>query len=421
MNNQLLHTPEGVRDIYDSECKRKLQLEQKLQQVLELYGYRQIQTPIFEFFDVFNHEKGTVSSREMYKFFDRENNTLVLRPDMTPPIARCVTQYYGEEQEPIRLSYKGNTFLNNSRYQGKLKETTQLGCELINDDSAGADAEILAMAVHCMKTAGLTEFQISVGQVDFFRGLMEEAGLDAEAEEQLRLAIETKNYFAVSNLIQSFGVEEKIAGVLLQFRELYGGLEILERARSLTDHPKSRQAIERLEQVYRILTCYGMEDAVSFDLGMLSQYQYYTGIIFKGYTYGTGDAVVKGGRYDDLLLQFGKDAPSIGFAFVMDELMSALSRQKLNPEIRDTNTLILYQPGSQETAVKLAVNFRSQGLVIELLHQSPGKSLDYYREYARKHHIGGMLYLQDDGRIQVIHMADGSVQVVEAENLLKGM
>lgn len=421
MIDKLLHTPEGVRDIYDSECKRKIQVERKLQQVLELYGYRQIQTPTFEFFDIFNHEKGTVSSKEMYKFFDRENNTLVLRPDMTPSIARCVAQYYGEEQEPIRLSYKGSTFINNSRYQGKLKETTQLGCELINDDSSAADAEILAMVIHCLKAAGLTEFQVSVGQVDFFRGLMEEAGLNDDVVEQVRLAIETKNYFAVSNIIETLHIDKNIADILLQFQELYGGLEILEKAKTLTENQTSIKAVERLEKVYGTLTQYGLEDSISFDLSMLSRYQYYTGIIFKGYTYGTGDAIVKGGRYDDLLAQFGKNAPSIGFAFVIDELMLALSRQKLNPKIEDTNTLILYQTETQEQAVKLAMNFRNQGLVIELLRQSSRKNLDYYKDYAKKHHIGGMLYLQDDGKIQVMNMTNDDLQVVEAEEFLKGM
>ena len=421
MIDRLLHTPEGVRDIYDSECKRKIQVERTLQKVTELYGYRQIQTPTFEFFDIFNHEKGTVSSREMYKFFDRENNTLVLRPDMTPSIARCVAQYYGEEQEPIRLSYKGNTFINHSHYQGKLKETTQLGCELINDDSSAADAELLAVAIHCLRASGLKEFQVSVGQVDFFRGLMEEAGLGREVAEPLRLAIEAKNYFAVSNLIETLSIDDRIAGILLQFQELYGGTEILERARKMTDNPVSLKAVDRLEKVYQTLRCYGMEDVVSFDLGMLSQYQYYTGIIFKGYTYGTGDAIVKGGRYDDLLAQFGKEAPSIGFAFVIDELMMALSRQKLNPRIDDANTLILYQPDRQQEAIRLATELRKRNVTVELLRQSSRKDLDYYRNYAGDHHIGNMLYLRESGIVRTVDMADGTVMDRKTEEFLKGL
>ena len=142
MKDKILHTPAGVRDIYNKECRRKLKVQETLHHVLELYCYQDIQTPTFEFFDIFNREKGTVASKEMYKFFDRDNNTLVLRPDMTPSIARCVAKYFKEEKHPVRLSYVGNTFINNSSYQGKLKETTQLGAELIGDDTSAADEEI---------------------------------------------------------------------------------------------------------------------------------------------------------------------------------------------------------------------------------------------------------------------------------------
>lgn len=107
MKKILLHTPEGVRDIYNRECERKLYLQEKIHSVLKKYGYRDIQTPSFEFFDIFSKEKGTVASNQMYKFFDREGNTLVLRPDMTPPIARCVSKYFMEEDMPIRLCYSG--------------------------------------------------------------------------------------------------------------------------------------------------------------------------------------------------------------------------------------------------------------------------------------------------------------------------
>ena len=134
MNNQLLHTPEGVRDIYAEECARKLAVEQKIQHVFSLYGYQSIETPVFEFFDIFSKERGSVASKNLYKFFDREGNTLVLRPDVTPSIARLVAKYYMDVKVPVKLCYNANTYINNSELQGKLKENTQLGCELINDD-----------------------------------------------------------------------------------------------------------------------------------------------------------------------------------------------------------------------------------------------------------------------------------------------
>ena len=197
----LLHTPEGVRDIYNGECARKLAVQEKISNMFHLYGYEDIETPTFEYFDIFNKERGSVTSQEMFKFFDRDNNTLVLRPDMTPAIARCVGKYFFDETMPLRLCYRERTFINNSSYQGRLKEITQTGVELIGDDSSGADAEMIAMVIDSLKAAGLKEFQVELGQVEFFRGLTEEAGMDEETHEKLRELIENKNYFGVEELI----------------------------------------------------------------------------------------------------------------------------------------------------------------------------------------------------------------------------
>ena len=131
MSQKLLHTPEGVRDIYGKEYAGKLHVERQLRECIRLYGYEDIQTPTFEFFDVFSREIGTTPSKELYKFFDKEGNTLVLRPDFTPSIARCAAKYFCEERLSLRFSYIGNTFTNTSNLQGKLKEVTQMGAELI--------------------------------------------------------------------------------------------------------------------------------------------------------------------------------------------------------------------------------------------------------------------------------------------------
>ena len=157
---RLIHTPEGVRDIYNSECEKKQYLQRQVQSVFRSYGYASIETPTFEYFDVFSREVGTTPSKDLYKFFDREGNTLVLRPDFTPSIARAVSMYYMEEQMPIRLCYEGSVFVNSSSYRGRLKEATQMGVEYLNDDSAAADAEIIAMIVQVMQKAGLKEFQM---------------------------------------------------------------------------------------------------------------------------------------------------------------------------------------------------------------------------------------------------------------------
>ena len=181
---QKLHTPEGVRDIYYLECKRKLKIQEELHHTLLSYGYQDIQTPTFEYFDVFRKEIGTIPSKELYKFFDREGNTLVLRPDLTPSIARAAATLFEEEDFPVRLCYVGNTFINHSSYLGRLKENTQLGAELIGIDSEDADAEMLAMVADGLEKTGLSEFQINIGHIDFIHSLLEATALSEELKKQ---------------------------------------------------------------------------------------------------------------------------------------------------------------------------------------------------------------------------------------------
>lgn len=420
MNEKLLHTPEGVRDIYNSECAAKLLLQNNLHQVLEHYGFQDIQTPSFEFFDIFSQERGTVASKDMYKFFDREGNTLVLRPDITPSIARCAAKYFKDENLPIRLCYVGNTYINNTSYQGKLKEVTQLGAELINDDSIDADAEMLALTVECLLKSGLKDFQLEIGDADFFRALVEEAGfVDEEEITNLRILIERKNMFGVEEIVKVKEMNEKLKDIFMKLPELFGTQDILGYAKKLTTNIRAIKAIERLEILYDILTEYGYEKYVSFDLGMLSKYNYYTGIIFKAYTYGTGEAIATGGRYDNLVGQFGKQAPAIGLAIVVDQLMLALSRQKLLPKPVASDTLILYHKSYRRQAIALASQFRKDG-VSTVLHCTKCKDpAEEYLPYAKRMNIGGILFLDDDESIKVIEAATGKVQAAPMEEFLK--
>lgn len=401
MNQRLLHTPQGVRDIYGRECEKKNVLKEKLHHVLLQYGYHDIETPTFEFFDIFTQEKGTVGSSEMYKFFDRNNNTLVLRPDMTPSIARSVAKYYEQETLPIRLSYVGNTFLNRVNYQGKLTEVTQVGAELVNDNSSSADAETIAMMIDCLKAAGLTDFRIDIGQVDFYKGLIEEANLSIEEEESLRRFIDNKNSFGMEKMLKSMDLSEVSYRALAGFIDLYGDYEILEKAKMITTNPRSLKAIERLEKVYQMLCSYGYEKYISFDLGMLTQFNYYTGIIFKGYTYGTGDAIAKGGRYDELLSLFGKKAPSVGFVITVDELMMALSRQNIGVSISD-KALIVFDREVEGTAIKDAASMRLQGDYVALMKRYEERDFEEYVTYCKSNNINKIYCYKADGTIDTI-------------------
>lgn len=297
----------------------------------------------------------------------------------------------------MRLCYLERTFINNTSYQGRLKEAAQTGVELIGDDSSDADAEILAMVIRALKAAGLTEFQVELGEVDFFRGLLEEAGMDEEMEEKLRELIENKNYFGVEELVMEQPIPQELKDAFLKLPELFGSLEEIQAAREFTKNPRALRAIDRLEEVNRILEYYDLSEYVSYDLGMLSQYQYYTGIIFKAYTYGTGDYIVNGGRYDKLLIQFGKDAPAVGFGISVDDLMLALSRQKIDTPVRVVNTMILFEPESREQAIQLAKHFRDTSMPVQLQLKKADKTLEAYKAYAGRTTITNLLYLDEKG------------------------
>lgn len=325
--DQILHTPEGVRDIYGSEFVKKFELQHQLYHLLAEEGYQGIETPTFEFFDVFSREVGTVPSRELYKFFDREGNTLVLRPDITPSIARAVSKYFHDET-PMRLCYMGNTFINYDKYMGRLKESTQLGAELMGDGSIQADVELLSLLIKALKEAGLKEFQVSIGQVMFFKSLLKEAGIDSDTEERLRQLISDKNRFGAEELLSEHELPGELRHIFLEMTALSGGVEVLARARALTKNEDALNALKRLEKIYKGLKELSCEAYISFDLGMLSKYNYYTGIIFRAYSYGYGEPIVKGGRYDTLLSHFGRQLPAVGFAIVIDQLMRAVSRSE---------------------------------------------------------------------------------------------
>ena len=410
---RIFHTPEGVRDIYSQECSRKQKLQEKLHRVFHQYGFEDIETPTFEYFEVFSKEVGTIPSRDLYKFFDREGNTLVLRPDFTPSVSRACATYFNPEKEVVSLCYTGNTFINNSSFRGRLKETTQMGVERMGDDSPEADAEILAMTVECLLATGLTEFQVSVGQVDYYKAIFAQTGLSQEEEEELRELISQKNYFGVEELVKNKNMDKSLARVLSQLPQMFGSTEVLEKAKSLTDNPQALKAVARLEEIYELLKVYGYEKYVFFDLGLLSKFHYYTGIIFQAYTYGTGEPIVKGGRYDALLQHCGKKAPAIGFCTVMESLMNALERQKISLPIANTKTMLLYPDFLQPLAVKLANEHRSKGMDVALVCFARDKVLADYEEYGRKNQFGGIVYIQKSDSVLAIDLSTGEVQPVE--------
>ncbi len=395
-----LHTPEGVQDILEEECIIKREIERRIGNIFQSYSYYEIQSPSFEFYDVFAGESGLIEQETMYKFFDHQGRILALRPDITTSIARIIATKCKGMVSPRRLCYIGNTFRYDEPYQGaKLREFTQAGIELIGVNTPAADAEVIAVTINALLASGLDEFQIEIGQVDFFKGLMEQTGLDEHDIEKMRVLIDAKDSLGIKELVQSYGLEKELQELILNIPTLFGSIEIIDQVEKKTLNNCSLKALQNLRQIYNILVDYDLEQYISIDLGMVKSINYYTGTIFKGFTHGLGFPVCSGGRYDGLINEFGENIPAMGVAIGINRLMSALDRQKVSFKTWKVDSVITYVSGGRKRAFAIADELRRQGLIIEM-YLSECDHAEVLK-YAKQRGIDGIIIVFDDENIEL--------------------
>lgn len=357
------HTPEGVMDYLPDECEAKRAIEQKMALSFRQNGYRPIQTPAFEYYDLYADGSGDISPEKLYKFFDPQGRILALRGDITTSIARVMgTKYNGPM--PARLCYVADAFRYNGSASSRSSEFTQAGIELIGDGSCEADAEAIMVTISALLAAGLDEFQIDIGQVEFFKGLAEQVGLGAEDFERIRTHIDFKDSVSIAQVAKKYDADAEIIDILCRMPYLFGNAEVLEQAKSPKLNTRSAAALENLEQVYGLLCACGLEKYVSIDLGMLQSLDYYTGVIFKGVTYDVGFSVCGGGRYDTLIGNFGKDTSAVGIAIGVNRVLSALMRQKKTIVTPKTDALMV-MGADFAASYALAQKLRGAGYCVE--------------------------------------------------------
>ncbi len=400
IENMTLHTPEGVRDIYGDDMDQKVNLEDLLYRKIKSFGYQSIQTPSFEYYDVFSRDKGFTPSTELFKFFDSKNNTLALRPDFTPGVARAAARYFSDVRIPLRFSYLGNTYSNRSNLQGKLKETTELGIEYMGDGSVEADAEIIALSAELLDTAGLKDYMICVGNAGYFNAISDYAELDEDAKNGLAWNIRNKNYSGIEEVLRDIETDKKmdkeVEELFLSFTDSFGGTEVLEEAAARVGGIENGiREIERLTRLYELCGSYNIQDRITFDLGLLGKHNYYTGMVFRAYAFGSGEALVRGGRYDNLLSRFGSSGAAIGFTVVIDQLMNTLKSMNISHNERNDGVLLLYDISSAMAAVSVAEEVRAAGMKAELMPLSESVTKEEYLEHARKTHEGKVVVFRN--------------------------
>ncbi|MEE3480627.1 MAG: ATP phosphoribosyltransferase regulatory subunit [Lachnospiraceae bacterium] len=364
--NRVIHTPEGFRDIYGDEFEERRELTDRLSRSLESFGYRGIETPAIEFFDVFSKDKGSTPSKDLYKFFDREGNTMALRPDFTPSVCRCAAAHFSEVKEPLRFTYRGNVYVNSSSYRGRLNESAEVGAEFLFDGSVEADAEIIAAACESLKSCGLCDFKIGIGHADILKGLIEAAGLIDE-EDSVRSYIENHNFYGLEQFLQKNNVKHDLSRLFMALQKTFDEFDELSELFTLSEkYPRIHGALERLSVLSDLLKAYGVERFISYDFGFVSRFRYYTGIIFTGYAYGTGEPILSGGRYDHLLENFGTTGEAVGFAVFCDELYSAIKSAGLSLASGAVRRTLTYNEENRKEVIKKAMEMRSTGIEVTL-------------------------------------------------------
>jgi ATP phosphoribosyltransferase, regulatory subunit len=378
MNQANCQIPEGMQDTLPGECSRKRKVEQALRGLFARYGYEEIETPLLEYYNVMDDETFGFNEAYVWKTFDRRGRILAIRPDSTIPAVRMAASRLNEELLPLRLCYMQSAATYRLDTISALCEGTQAGVELMGEGGPDADAEIIALAIESLKAAGLNDFQLDVGQVAFFNGFMEEAGLSEKQAEKMARFVDDKNMLGMELYLKGEGLSDGIMQKLGRLTQLYGDESVLEEAEKMTKNAICLSAIENLKQVRSILSAYGLMDYISFDLGMVGGINYYSGMIFRGMTPHLGQPLLSGGRYDNLPAAFGREMPATGFALSLKPLMIALERQGEVFSKPQADIVLGFEREALKEAMDYAAQMRAEGKSVAVLY-------DGKRETAKAH------------------------------------
>lgn len=349
--------PEGTQDRLFEECQERRQVQNTLTGLFRSRGYQEVQTPEVEFYDLFIQSGNPLPQEQMRKIVDRDGRIMVMRPDCTTPIARMSAAKLKDFSTPQRLYYDETVFRSDSQHRGSRSEIAQCGVELLGAQGQEADAQILALAAESLEAAGLRHFHIEIGHMGFFRELTEALGLSHQEVETLRALLENKNFAALSDFLAPY-LNTSAGQAIRRLPYLFGGPEVLNEAEALFP---GTAVIPYLRSLYARLTEAGHAQYFRFDLGLVHQIDYYTGVIFRGYAQGAGDAVLSGGRYDKLLSAFGADAPATGFAADVDAICTCL---------RETAPATMAVSGNEPHRLKIALTKgRLQDRSVELFER----------------------------------------------------
>ena len=366
MSSSLSRIPPGVQYIFGAEVRVRRWIEAEIMNVFAGWSYAEIILPIFDYADLFALGMGKEQAEMTYRFTGRDGKLLALRPEMTSLVARTVATRFRSNPRPIRLSYSGEVFRWDEPRGGRQYEFHQIGLEHIGSERLEADTEALVIAIEALRRLGLDGFTITLSQVDFFNGIAERLELDEDERRTMRELIDRKETDHLEDFMTAHADAEGRAA-LCRLTTLAGKRDILDEARALVANPKSRAALDDLDRVCEITEELGIDGYIDIDLGDVAGLDYYTGLTFKIYAPGLGTALGRGGRYDQLLAQFGYPEPAVGFSLCLDWLAQLLAPRVVQAAAGNSRDVVgLRTEGDIVGAFKEAKRLRAEGKTIEL-------------------------------------------------------
>ncbi|HCA05160.1 MAG TPA: ATP phosphoribosyltransferase regulatory subunit [Ruminococcaceae bacterium] len=353
-------TPEGTKDFLFAECSAMDDVCGKVETVFRARGFKKVITPAIEFYDIFALPCSGIMQEAMFKTVDNKGRLLVVRPDSTLPIARMTSTRLKNSLLPLRLYYKQAVYRNNPTLTGRSSENMQMGVELLGVRGIRADLEVLTTAVSAVSSVA-EDFRIELGHAGVFDALSENLEIDDNYKEKIRVSIEGKNYSALNNLLDKLQPSKAVSAIR-SLPSLFGGDEVFDKAREICRGTKAEDALEYLHKIYTNLSSLGLGEKIIVDLGLVQRNDYYTGIVFSGYISGIGDAVLSGGRYDELLGEFDLPMGAAGFAIDTDAVtMKRLSDENIsysdNPDV-----LVFAADGYEMQAISEVERLNAEGV-----------------------------------------------------------
>lgn len=371
----LLHTLEGFQDVHAEAAWHHRKIQEKITDVFYHYGYHMVTTPLVEPYLMYHHSNHIDEKNKLFKLIDSDGSIIALRPDFTPSIARYAATYLTERRPYLKVAYAGNVY-QHSR-PGEFRERAQVGVECIGMTGKAIEIELLLMALRSLLSVGLKGFRLELGHAAFFKTLIQLTGIDdCVVSSEIYEAINHKNTLGLQLLLSRLNISPQLKEVIVQLPTLFGDVSVLQRAEDLLDTipdnslvDKAKMSLTNLREIHHLLAKDQLEHYISFDLCSAGESQYYSGLIFRGYAYGSGHPILNGGRYDDLLEQFGTKKPAIGFAILVDELIDVLFRQDRAISCPPQPALLVYPLNDSLTALYLAEGLRRQGQAITLVDE----------------------------------------------------